>query len=282
MMTKLGQQIAIGYHRTKFKVLSAISTRKAAELALDLFTTPHIRHKKPLPDIFKEAEKLQFKHYGEIVTGYRWNRGGHRRVLIVHGFNSSVAKFEKYVRPLMKKGYEVLAFDAPAHGFSTGKTLNAVVFKDMVAYINKEYGPVKSFMGHSFGCLAICLALEELNHNEDYRAALVAPATESKTAIDIFFSMMKLNEDVRKEFDEYIYRLRNKPTDWYSVSRAIRNINAKILWCHDEDDSMTPWNDAKKVMDEKHYNIEFIVTKGLGHRRIYRDNKVFKAIVEFL
>ena len=33
-MTKLGQQIAIGYYRTKFKVLSAISNRKAAELAL--------------------------------------------------------------------------------------------------------------------------------------------------------------------------------------------------------------------------------------------------------
>jgi hypothetical protein len=35
-------------------------------------------------------------------------------------------------------------------------------------------------------------------------------------------------------------------------------------------------------MDKKHYNIDFIVTKGLGHRGIYRDNKIFKAIVEFL
>ena len=281
-MTKLGQQIAIGYYRTKFKVLSTISNRKAAELALDLFTTPQHRNKKPLPDIFKEAEKLHFNHYGETVTGYRWNRGGHRKVLIVHGFNSSVAKFDLYIQPLMKKGYEVLAFDAPAHGFSTGKTLNAVVFKEMIIYVNKEYGPIRSFMGHSFGCLAICLALEEIEHNEDHHVVLIAPATESKTAIDIFFSFMRLNEKVRKEFDDYIYKLRNKPTDWYSVSRAIKNIKAKILWCHDEGDTMTPWNDAKKVMDEKHYNIEFIVTKGLGHRRIYRENKIFKAIIDFL
>lgn len=281
-MTKLGQQIAIGYYRTKFKILSAISNRKAAEVALDLFTTPQFRYKKPLPDIFKQAEKLQFKHYGETVTGYRWNRGGHRKVLIVHGFNSSVAKFDRYIKPLIKKGYEVLAFDAPAHGFSTGKTLNAVVFKDMITYINKEYGPVRSFMGHSFGCLAICLALEEIEHDEDYHVVLVAPATESKTAIDLFFSFMKLNEGVRKEFDDYIFQLRNKPTGWYSVSRAVKNIKAKILWCHDEDDTMTPWADAKKVMDEQHYNIEFIVTKGFGHRRIYRENKVSKAIIEFL
>jgi pimeloyl-ACP methyl ester carboxylesterase len=281
-MTKLGQQIAIGYYRAKFKVLSAISNRKAAELALDLFTTPHTRYKKPLPPIFNESEKLQFKHYGETVTGYRWNRGGHKRVLIVHGFNSTVAKFDRYIKPLMRKGYEVLAFDAPAHGFSTGKTLNAVVFKDMITAICKEYGPIRSFMGHSFGGLAICLALEEIEHNEDTRVVLIAPATESKTAIDIFFSFMRLNDAVRKEFDDYIFRLRNKPTDWYSVSRAIKNLNAKILWCHDEDDTMTPWNDAKKVMDEQHYNIEFIITKGLGHRRIYRENKVSKAIIEFL
>jgi esterase/lipase len=281
-MTKLGQQIAIGYHRTKFRILSALSNRKAAELALDLFSTPQSRYRQKLPDIFKESEKLQFRHYGETVTGYRWNRGGHRRVLIVHGFNSSVTKFDRYVKPLMKKGYEVLAFDAPAHGYSTGKKLNAVVFKDMITTIYKEYGPVKSFMGHSFGGLAICLALEEIEHNDGYRVVLIAPATESKTAIDIFFSSMKLNEGVRKEFDDYIYRLKNKPADWYSVSRAIKNLNAKILWCHDEEDTMTPWIDAKKVMDEQHYNIEFIITRGLGHQKIYREDKVSKAIVEFL
>ncbi len=281
-MTKLGQQLAIGYYRTKFKVLSAISNKKAAELALDLFSTPQFRYKQKLPEIFTEGEKLQFKHYGETVTGYRWNRGGHRKVLIVHGFNSSVAKFDRYIRPLIKKGYEVLAFDAPAHGYSTGKKLNAVVFRDMIIYIHKEYGPIRSYMGHSFGGLAICLALEEIPHDDDVHVVLIAPATESKTAIDTFFSFMKLNDEVRKEFEDLIFRLRNKPPDWYSASRAVGNLTAKILWCHDEDDPLTPWSDAKKVMDKKHYNIEFIITKGLGHRKIYRDNKIFKAIIEFL
>ena len=281
-MTKLGQQLAIGYYRAKFKILSAISNRKAAELALDLFSTPQYRYRQKLPDIFNEAEKLDFRHYGDTVTGYRWNRGGHRKVLIVHGFNSSVAKFDRYVRPLMRKGYEVLAFDAPAHGYSTGKKLNAVVFRDMIVHIHKEYGPIRSYLGHSFGGLAICLALEEIEHTDDVHVVLVAPATESKTAIDTFFSFMRLNSEIRKEFEDLIYQFRKRTAEWYSVSRAVDNIKAKILWCHDEDDSLTPWTDAKKVMDKQHYNIEFILTKGLGHRRIYRDNKVFKAIVDFL
>lgn len=263
-------------------MLSAISNKKTAELALELFCTPQLRYKKTLPEIFKQAEKLQFRHYGETVTGYRWNRGGHRKVLIAHGFNSTVAKFDRYIKPLVRKEYEVLAFDAPAHGYSTGKTIHAVMFKDMITHINKEYGPVKSFMGHSFGGLAISLGLEEIEHDENTRVVLIAPATESKTAIDTFFSFMKLNDAVRKEFDEYIFRLRNKPPEWYSVSRAVENIKAKILWCHDEDDLMTPWADAAKVMEREHPNIEFIVTKGLGHRRIYRENKISKAIIEFL
>jgi hypothetical protein len=43
--------------------------------------------------------------------------------------------------------------------------------------------------------------------------------------------------------------------------QGCKKSKAKILWCHDEDDTITPWKDAKQVMDEKHYNIEFIVTK---------------------
>ena len=111
---------------------------------------------------------------------------------------------------------------------------------------------------------------------------MIAPATESSTAINTFFSFMKLNNAVRKEFDDHIFQLRNKPSEWYSVKRAIKNIKAKVLWCHDEDDTMTPWADAKKVMEEQNQHIEFLVTKGLGHRRIYRENKVSKAIIEFL
>lgn len=281
-MTKLGQQIAIGYYRTKFKFLSAISNRKAAELALELFCTPQFRYKQPLPPIFKEAEKLSFKHWGETVIGYRWNKGGHKKVLITHGFNSSVAKFDRYIKPLISKGYGVLAFDAPAHGYSTGKTINAVMFKEMIVSIHNEFGPINSFMGHSFGGLAISLALEEIEHDEKTHVVLIAPATESSTAINTFFSFMKLNDAVRKEFDDHIFQLRNKPSEWYSVSRAVKNIKAKVLWCHDEDDTMTPWADAKKVMEEQNQHIKFIVTKGLGHRRIYRENKVSKAIIEFL
>ena len=46
-------------------------------------------------------------------------------------------------------------------------------------------------------------------------------------------------------------------------------------------DKVTPLTDVLKVKAENYPNIEFVITKGLGHRRIYRDNKVSKAIIDF-
>ena len=70
--------------------------------------------------------------------------------------------------------------------------------------------------------------------------------------------------------------------NWFSISRALKKIKAKILWLHDKDDKITPLKDVLKVKEENYLNIQFVITKGLGHRRIYKDAKVGKAIVNFL
>ena len=62
----------------------------------------------------------------------------------------------------------------------------------------------------------------------------------------------------------------------------MHQIRAKVLWIHDEDDDVTLLKDALHVRDDRHPNVEFMITKGFGHRRIYRENKVVKRILEFL
>lgn len=279
---KLAQRLALKYIRTKFKLLASISKKKAAEKAFDLFCTPQRRQKKKLPKIFEEAEKLELKIDGRKVCGWRWNHRADRKVLIVHGFESSVTNFDRYVKPLMRKRYEVLAFDAPAHGRSGGKKITAPLFKETILEICRQFGPVQSFMAHSFGGLSLCLAIEEMAHSEDYRIVLIAPATETTTAIDTFFRFLQLGPPIRHEFEKIIIRKGGKKPGWYSIRRALNKIKAKVLWFHDEDDDTTPIEDVEKVKMENFPNVSFVITKGLGHRRIYRDNKVSHAIVDFL
>lgn len=291
---KFTQRLAIGYIQTKFKLLTALSKKKAAEQAFILFSTPYLKSKRAAYP--KNAEQLSFtldlpvykeqmkgKPSAIKVKGYRWNHPQAAKVLILHGFGSAACKFERYVSPLVKKGYEVLAFDAPAHGDSGGTTTNAVEYSAMIRKVMALYGPVNGFIAHSFGGIALSLALEESAHDENTRIAFIAPATETTSAVDAAFAMLKINDaGVRKEFDQIIFNLSGKETAWFSIRRAMNNINARVLWIHDEDDDVTPLSDALKVKEENHSNIEFVITKGLGHRKIYHDPGIKKRVTEFL
>ena len=279
---KLSQRLAISYIRTKFKLLTAISKKKAAEKAFELFCTPQRRNIKPLPKIFEQSESLQFRLDGILMQGWRWNNPSERKVLILHGYESSVTNFDRYVKPLIKNGYEVLAFDAPAHGRSGGKKITAPLYKRMIQEIHKRFGPVQSYVAHSFGGLAVSLALEETSHTDAYKLVLIAPAAETTTAVDSFFRFLRLDPTIRQPFEKIIIKSGGVSSEWYSIRRAMQHIQAKVLWVQDEDDEITPFIDVLKVKAENYPNINFVITKGLGHRRIYRDNKVVKQIIDFL
>ncbi|MDX1954409.1 MAG: alpha/beta fold hydrolase [Chitinophagaceae bacterium] len=279
---KLAQRLALGYVRGKLRLLSKVSKRKAAEKAFDLFCTPQFRNLKKRPPIFKEAEMIQEKFLDYKLVGYRWNKGGQRRVLIIHGFESSVVNFDHYIKPLIRKGYEVLAFDAPAHGRSSGKQINALIFRDFILHVNKQFGPIHSFMAHSFGGMALGLALEMIPHDEEYRVVLIAPLTETTTSMGTFFHLLRIDPATQAEFSALITRMAGKDPSWYSLRRVMPNLKARVLWFHDEDDGLTPLRDAEKVKADGHPHVEFVISKGLGHRRIYRDNQVKKRIVSFL
>lgn len=276
------QRIALGYLRTKFKLLSLVSKKKAARSAFELFCTPQRRTLKPLPPVFREAESLQLDLDGIRLQGWRWNHPAERKVLLLHGFESSVTNFDRYVKPLVKKGYEVLAFDAPAHGRSGGKQINAPLYKKMIRQIHTQFGPVRSYLAHSFGGLALALALEEISHTRDYRAVFIAPATETRTSVSTFFRFLQLDPALRPHFDMVIVQQGGVSTEWYSINRALKHIRARILWVHDQADEITPLSDALVIRDQNLPDVEFVITNGLGHRRIYRDNKVQKSVVDFL
>lgn len=279
---KLAQKFVVNYYRAKLNLMAVISKKAAAKMALNLFCTPLRRHRKKAPPVFTTGEPLQFRHESHIIHGYRWNHPSPKKALVVHGFESSCKNFDRYISSLIKKGYEVIAFDAPAHGNSSGRQINLPLYLSTVQYIYKQYGPIESFVTHSFGGLVIAHFLETITHDESVRAVFIAPATETVTTIDAFFKFLQLDDGVRKEFDQQIFTRSGYWPAHFSIRRAMHNVQAQILWFHDEDDELTPLEDALKVEADRHPNISFRITKGLGHRKIYRDNKVIKEALEFL
>jgi pimeloyl-ACP methyl ester carboxylesterase len=279
---KLAQKLAVNYLRARLNILAVVSKKRAAKKAFEIFCTPYRKSKKKTPSVFEKGEKLSFEFDGLIIKGYRFNHPQENKLLIIHGFESTVKNFDRFIMPFVRKGYEVLLFDGPAHGRSGGKTITLPLYVQTLQEIVKRYGPINRFLAHSFGGLALAHLLESIEHDEATKAVFLAPATETTSAIDSFFQFLDLNDSLRQAFDQLILDRSGVPPSHFSIRRAVKNIKASILWIHDEEDELTPLRDALLVQNDAHPNIRFEITSGYGHRRIYRENKVLKMIQEFL
>lgn len=284
MKMKLAQRLALGYYKLKFSLLSLISDRKAAESVFRLFCTPYSgKPKRKVPSVFEKAGKISFQFNDLKWNGWKWapeNSNG-KKILIVHGFDSCSYRFDRYIVPLNREGFEVVAFDAQGHGTSEGKKINALVYSQAILKMDELFGSFYGIMAHSLGGLATALAFEQLPKQEERKLVLIAPTTETHTAIDNFFKVIPVNEKVKAAFNKLIEEVGQKPVEYYSVSRAVRNIKAPVLWIHDEEDKVCPYCDTLPVQGLKLPHVEFFITKGLGHSGIYRQNNVFKKIVAF-
>ena len=280
----LAQRIGINYYRTKIMMLKRVSTQAAAKATLDIFTKPYYNGKRKDTPLFKHAKRFQFQSEGINLMGYHFTSddAAGKKLLIVHGFAGSCRTFEKYIGPALKKGYDVYTFDAPAHGLSKGKRLNTFMYSETIVAMMKLHGPFDAYISHSLGGLSLMLAMEQLPQTNIPKTVLIAPATESTTAADNFFSLLQLPSDIRTAFETLIIDMKKMPLSWYSVSRTLPVVKANILWLHDEDDLTTPIKDVLPIATQQPENIQFHFTRGLGHSRIYKDQSIRKMIVDFL
>ncbi len=272
------------YVKNKLTLLSHISGNLAGKEAFKIFCTPmSLKRARALPGVLSSGEALSFTTQGIQIHGFRFNGIRKQKVLILHGFSSSLESFHQYISMFAAADFEVLAFNAPAHGTSSGKRTNALQYSEMIVDVMKKYGPVANFVAHSFGGLAVTLALEKFAPPAQSKVVLIAPATETNTAIEVAFNFLKMNTPkIVSALQNEIEKVSGRPASWFSVSRAIQNIDAKFLWVHDVDDDVTPFADAEKVMKKEMSNVKFEITTSLGHRKIYRDKTVQKKILDFI
>ncbi|HMR92139.1 MAG TPA: alpha/beta fold hydrolase [Chitinophagaceae bacterium] len=279
---KLTQKIAAAARLTRIRLLSRPAPALAARLAFRFFCTPLTRKIAPLTPLFQSAEPVSFIFQKNKITGYRWNKGGRRKILVAHGFESTATNFEMLVSMLAANGCEVLAFDAPANGRSEGKQINAITYRDFIKHIFSVWGPFDGAIAHSLGGLAMSMALAELPHGEGFRLVLIGPATQTSTVVRLFLQHTRLdNEKMKHAFNHVILQAGGFDVDWFSIPRALPAIRAGILWVHDEEDAVTPYSDVRPLQ-QQWPGINFLITKGLGHSKIYRDAEVGKTIASYL
>ena len=278
------QKFLIQLYKAKFNTISVFSKQKAAESLFKLFCTPYSgKPKRKAPAFFKRANTINIQFEGNTIKGWQWipNNCNGKKVLIAHGFDSCSYKSEAIIHKLFLTGFEVLAFDALAHGESDGKTVNVNQYGDCIALIDETFGGLYAIVGHSFGGLAATLIVEKkLQHIE--KIVLIAPAVETTRAIDNFFTFLKMPLALKPLLEQYITEHSGQSPEHYSVTRALQFLKSKVLWVHDEKDFICPIEDLKPTKEKHLSHVEFYITSGLGHNAIYRNPNVLQKIAFFL
>lgn len=281
---KLIQRIVLTYYRIKLKAIELVFPSKAARVAFELFCTPYSKRKiyeEPL--VFKQSEKLSFSFQNHKIHGFQWRPQSYNgnKILICHGFDSNSYKFARYIEPLLINGFEVFAFDAPAHGLSTGKTITALLYSDLILTVHADYGPFYGIIAHSFGGIAVALAIEKLKDNPLKKLVLIAPATETTRSLNDFCRYLHISEKLKQGLEKLIVQIGGQPSSWYSVARIIQAITIPTLWVHDKGDRITPYEDMKFLTELNLPSVKFIITEGLGHS-LYKEDDIARHVIAFI
>jgi len=287
-MAKQGfsERLYLKYLRTKFKTLGILSPSTAGKKAFELFCTPFPKYKKTkAPAIFNQASRISLTLPNQTqIQGYKWeaSKPNGKTILICHGYASYFYKFEQYIAPLLKAGFSIIGFDAPAHGQSQGKLINAVIYKEAVESIIQAFGPIDHFMGHSLGGLTISLVAEQLKDQENHKIVLIAPATKTTTTFESFFNLMHFSPEVKQGFLAELEQQTHFPISYFEADRAVQDYKGPLLWVHDTQDRICPYKDLENFTKSAPSNINFLITNNLGHNKIYKTQSVIDEIVQFL
>ena len=275
------QKLTIFSLKSSIKIASFFSSQWGASVAFNIFCTPYRKPRNVAPPIFNQATTIEIQVDGLAIHGYQWNAESDKKILILHGFESRAYNFDRYVTPLLNKGYGVVAMDGKAHGNSEGKTTTAPEYAEMIKVLEAKLGKFDGFISHSFGGIALCL-YQENHNNPAAKMVLIAPATETKSAIDLFSHFFGLNARIKESIYAYIKNKSGNDISHYSINRIAPKLANPILWIHDKDDDITPLSDVKPLLAISPSHIEFMFTEGLGHRKIYKDPVVMKRIIDFI
>ncbi len=271
-----GRSLAPWPLRAGLAALGAVSPDLAGRAGARIFLTPP-RHRASRRDeeALAATEPFALAHRGRIVRG--WTLGAGPAVLLVHGWGGRSGQLAPLAHAFAAAGCTAVAFDAPAHGRSSGRVASMLDFADAAAAVAARFG-ARAAAGHSVGGCAIAFATTR--GLELSAAVLLAPPTTPISFVDGLADALTLSPRVRTALDEGIVRRVGLAYDAVDVVRLAPAAPPPFLVVHDRDDSEVPL--AAGAALAKAWRARLVVTAGLGHRRILRDRAVLDETVAFI
>jgi pimeloyl-ACP methyl ester carboxylesterase len=264
--------------RAGFPVLGAVAPPLAARLAGQVFFTPP-RHKTSEEEWIALSRTTPFRvpHAGGALAAWSWGEGP--IVLLVHGWGSRGARLHSFVEPLNAAGYRVVAFDAPGHGDSPGRSSSLPQFAQAIVAVADGLGPIEAVITHSMGGPSTAFAMTRGFTAQ--RLVFVAPPANPGGFTQRFARALQIPRHVIERMIRQFERRFGLPWEGFDVPTIAPDMRSGLLVVHDRDDAEIPWAEGASIA-RAWPGAQLVTTRGLGHTRIVHDPEVVARSVAFL
>ncbi len=265
--------------RFGFSVLSQVAPRLASRIAIDIFCRPHSGHRRSNTetDLLRGGERFTIRASGLDLAAWSWGTGP--VVLLHHGWGGTGSQLGAFVKPLVAAGYRVVAYDAPAHGDSSGRITNAFAIAGALAEVIRRLENVHGVVAHSIGCSATAFALRE--DIEINRVVFLNPPGEMEIYSHQFAKTLGFSAKVRDLMQKSFETNLNASWSEFLPENLTRDQTTGLLVISDSDDAQVPWKEGERIAELWPAG-RFVLTSGLGHTRILADEKVIALVEQFL
>ena len=222
-MKKLLNKIIPLAYGQYFNAYSLIAPKKVADDAFHVFCTVRKGRIKPEQAAYLDDFKLATEEVaGHTIQSYHWP-GNKETVLLVHGWESNTFRWRNLIKKLREADFNIIAFDAPSHGYSSGKHLYVPLYEEAVNHMVKKYNP-KHLIGHSVGGMTI-LYNQYKNPNDTVdKMVTIGSPSEFYEIMEHFQDLLKFNNRVMKHLDDYVYDRFGFKIDEFSLTSASINL----------------------------------------------------------
>lgn len=261
-----------------FQVLSWVAPKLAGRLANRLFLTPQ---RIPRPEwekkIWNTGKQIRFPS-GRIARHFGPSSGP--LLVFIHGWEGRGSQFGYFFQPALERGFQVLAWDGPAHGDSPGKKTNMVEFSRALIEDLKSFNhPVHTVLGHSFGG-GTCILAHHLGL-ECQRIVLIAAPASTQAIFKRFTQWIRLTPKGIDYFRKDVEGEAGMSIDQLELMELAKNYSIPGLIVHDVGDKDVPFQESLD-MHQAWKNSRHLKTTGLGHRKLLKSPETISSILDFV
>ena len=268
------------FQRFALRALCKVSLNLGANVALHHFTKARRRSLYKQESLPPGKISLFLSYRKGHLSTYSWGEGK-RTVYLVHGWESHVGRMSGFIQPLLDRGFRVVAFDMPGHGYSSQQQTYLNDFSAALGSVIKHYGEPYGIIAHSFGATATAVLLEKQRNLRPKRLCLIAPMFSIQDHINIFNTIAGLSQNV---IDKMIAQLKRRFSDEvceYDMTQLIGKIDLGGFLVHDEHDSLIPF-ECGQQLSQSWQRASFLKTQNLGHRKILKNSEVIDSIITYV